>query len=139
MARGKTVYGVRIRRKGQLLLPATCTRLTDARQWAQRMEAAVSENRAVPGNAARKYTVTHLCERYRDTVMPHKRHSTTINQQHHLVWWQDCIGHMRLVEVTPAVIVQHRDTLAKTHAPGTVNRYLGTLSHVFTIGMREWG
>jgi hypothetical protein len=56
-ARGKTVYGVRVRRKGQPLLTATFERLTDARQWAQRQEAAVSENRAAPGNAARKYTV----------------------------------------------------------------------------------
>ncbi len=93
-ARGKTVYGVRVHRKGQPLLTATFERLTNARQWAQRMEAAVSENRAVPGSAARKYTVTNLFERYLDSVIPHKRPSTTINQQHHLEWWQDCIGYM---------------------------------------------
>ena len=37
-ARGKSVYGVRVRRKGQSLLTATFERLTDARQWAQHME-----------------------------------------------------------------------------------------------------
>jgi integrase len=137
-ARGKVVYGVRVRRKGQPLLTATFERLTDARQWAQRMEAAVSENRAAPGNAARKYTVSDLIERYLASVLPLKRPSTAVNQRHHLEWWQDRIGHMCLAEVTPAVIVQHRDILLKTHSPGTTNRYLGTISHAFTTAMQEW-
>jgi integrase len=137
-ARGKTVYGVRVRRKGQPLLTATFERLTDARQWAQRMEAAVSENRAAPGNAARRHTVADLIERYLEHVMPHKRPSTAVNQRHHLEWWKDRIGHLRLADVTPAVIVQHRDALLKTHSPGTANRYFGTLSHVFTTAVKEW-
>ena len=138
-ARGKVVYGVRVRRKGQPLLTATFERLTDARQWAQRMEAAVSENRAAPSNAARKHTVADLIERYLDSVMPQKRPSTVVNQRKHLSWWQDHIGLMRLVDVTPAVIVEHRDALSKTHSAGTVVRYLSTLSHAFTVAMREWG
>jgi len=49
--------------------------LTDACQWSQRMEAAVSENRAASGKAARKHTVADLIKRYLDTIMPHKRPS----------------------------------------------------------------
>ncbi|MGE3542129.1 MAG: tyrosine-type recombinase/integrase [Candidatus Tectimicrobiota bacterium] len=138
IARGKVVYGVRVRRKGQSLLTATFERLTDARQWAQRMEGAVSENRAAPGNAARKNTVADLIKRYRETVMPQKRPSTAVNQLHHLAWWQERIGHLLLIDVTPAAIVEHRDLLAKQHSPGTTNRYMSTLSHAFHVAMQEW-
>ena len=51
-ARGKLVYSVRVRRKVPPLLTATFDRLTDAKTWATRQEAAVSEYRANPGRVA---------------------------------------------------------------------------------------
>ena len=49
-ARGKTVWGAQIRRKGHPTLSATFERLTDAKQWAARQEAAISEERAPRNN-----------------------------------------------------------------------------------------
>jgi integrase len=46
---------------------------------------------------------------------------------------------MALADVTPAVIVECRGTLAKDHAPATVARYLAALSHAFTVAVKEWG
>jgi integrase len=138
MARGKTVWGVRVRRKGQSALSATFERLTDARQWAARHEAAISEARAIPGSTARRYTVTDLIERYHTTILPQKRHSTTRNQIKQLEWWKQHIGHLRLCDVTPAVLSSARDDLLQTRSPATTTRYLAALSHAFTVGMKEW-
>lgn len=58
-ARGKIVWGAQIRRKGHPTLSATFERLMDAKQWAARQEAAISEERAVPGRAARQHTIAN--------------------------------------------------------------------------------
>lgn len=137
-SRGKIVWGVQIRRKGQRSISATFERLTDAKHWAARQEAAISEARAFPGSVVRRHTVAEVIDRYRATVLPHKRPKTVINQQKHLQWWREHIGHLRLIEVTPSIITAHRDLLARDHAPATVKRYLAALSHAFTIAMREW-
>src|SRR6266446_3961398 len=137
-ARGKIVWGAQIRRKGHPTLSATFERLTDAKQWAARQEAAISEERAVPGRAARQHTVAALINRYRETILPNKRPKTIINQYKHLSWWQEALGHLRLSDVTPAIIADHRDILAQDHAPATVKRYLAALSHTFTVAVREW-
>ena len=137
-SKGKTVWGAQIRRKGQPSISATFARLTDARRWAARQEAAISEARAVPGSVARRHTVAEVVDRYCTTVLPHKRPKTIVNQQKHLGWWRDRIGYLRLIDVTPALIADHRDLLAQDHAPATVKRYLAALSHAFTMAMREW-
>jgi integrase len=112
--------------------------LTDARRWAARQEAAISEARAVPGSAARRHTVAEVVDRYCSTVLPHKRPKTIVNQRTQLAWWRDCIGHLRLIELTPSIIADHRDVLAQDRAPATVKRYVAALSHACTIAMREW-
>ena len=137
-ANGKTVYGVRVRRKGQPLLTATFERLTDAKTWATRMEAQISENRAVPGQAARRYTLADAIERYIETVMPQKRPSTRPSQLGQLTWWNTQLGHLCLVDITPAVVTKCRDTLRKELSPATTVRYLAALSHVFTVMTSEW-
>src|SRR2546422_180029 len=137
-SKGKTVWGAQIRRKGQPSLSATFERLTDARRWAARQEAAISEARAVPGSAARRHTVAEVVDRYRATVLPQKRPKTIVNQQKHLGWWRDHIGYLRLIDVTPSIITDHRDLLAQDRAPATVKRYLAALSHAFTVATREW-
>jgi integrase len=78
-----------------------------------------------------------------------------------LPWWKKNLGHLRLSDVTPAVLVEHRGKLARetytratpdskrstvrgkparqfTRSSATVNRYLANLSHVFTVARKEW-
>jgi hypothetical protein len=138
VARGKTVWGVRIRRKGQPLLTATFERLTDAKQWAARQEAAISESRAIPGSAARRHTVTDLIDRYRKSILPQKRYSTIRNQMKQLDWWQRQIGHLRLSDATPSRLSDIRDELLQSRFPATVTRYMAVLSHAFSVAMKEW-
>ena len=52
------VWLVRVRRKGHPPLAQTFERQKDGEAWAARMEAAISEERAVPGRLARRHTLT---------------------------------------------------------------------------------
>ena len=138
IAHGETVWRVRIRRKGMPTQTATFKRRTDARKWAAQMDAATMEGRSLPGTAARQYTAADLIDRYLDSILPRKRPNTIVNQKQRLGWWRDCIGHLRLSDVTPPVIAEHRDKLAETRAPATVIRYLAILGHALSIAVKEW-
>jgi integrase len=61
-------------------------------------------------------------------------------------WWKERLGSYTLIDITPALIAEARDKLAKlpsprggTMSPSTVVRYLAALSHAFTIAVKEWG
>jgi integrase len=135
---GKGVYFVRIRRKGSPTQIATFPRLADAKRWAQITETAILEGRHFPTTAAKRHTVRDLLERYRTDVLPHKRASTVYNQVYHLRWWEAQLGQYALAEITPALIVEYRDKLARTRENSTVRRYLAVLSHAFTVAVQEW-
>src|SRR5262249_26178208 len=84
-------------------------------------------------------TVNELIERYRHEVLPHKRKTTIPTQRLQLQWWQNAIGDYTLADVTPALLVTYRNTLAtEDHANSTVNRYFAVLSHAFTVAVNEW-
>jgi hypothetical protein len=68
--------------------------------------------------------------------MPYKKHSTIIGQTRQLRWWRDQLGHRTLAEITPAIIIEHRDKL--TCSGSTVHRYMAILSHAFTVATKEW-
>jgi integrase len=135
---GSKSFHVQIRLKGHTPETASCRRLTDARRWAQQTETAIREGRHFPGAAARQRTLADLIDRYSTTVLPRKRPNTIAVQRVQLAWWRQQLGHLRLAGVTPAVLAEQRDVLLRTFLPGSVNRYLACLSHVFTIACREW-
>jgi integrase len=135
---GKGVYFVRIRRKGSPTQIATFPRLADAKKWAQITETAILEGRHFPTTEAKRHTVHDLLERYRNDVLPHKRSSTIYNQVYHLRWWEAQLGHYALSAITPALIVEYRDKLARTRENSTVRRYLAVFSHAFTVAVQEW-
>ena len=136
--RGEKLYHVQVRLKGCPQQTASFPRLTDARKWAAQVESGLREGRHFPTATARRKTVGELFARYRSSVLPHKRPATIQTQRQQLAWWQDRIGHLRLLDVTPALLTQCRDALAEGHSPATVKRYLSLLNHVFAVARREW-
>lgn len=142
---GKTSYRVKIRLKGYPTQTATFERLTDARKWVQQTESAIRDGRHFKTNEAKRHTLSEAIDRYINDVIPTKP-KNTIAQVGQLKWWNGCLGSYSLADVTPALIAEYRDRLAKTstprgeyHSPATVNRYLAVLSHLFTIAIKEWG
>jgi hypothetical protein len=138
---GQTSYRAQVRRKGAAPLSATFTTLSDARKWVQVTEAAIIEGRHFKTAETKRHTLAELIDRYLADVLPHKRPSTIPDQKRQLGWWKTRLGHYALVDITPALIAEYRDTLrrgtAKRRANATVMRYLAALSHAFTMAVRE--
>jgi integrase len=141
---GAATYQAKVRLKGHPAQTATFPRLTDAKRWAQATEAAIREGRHFKTTEAKKHSLGDLLDRYAREVLPGKKDGD--HQGRQLDWWKDQIGAHALADVTPALIAETRDKLAKqpTHrgpatSPATVVRYLAALSHAFTIAVKEWG
>ena len=143
---GKVSYRVRVRVRGQERTE-TFERKTDAKLWAADVESKLKLGKRVPTSEAAKRTVGDLIDYYLDEYLPTKRRNRDEkNYRRHLEWWRDKIGSVLLMDATPVLITRQRDLLkreGKTGAPvspGTVNRYLVSLSHAFTVGEKvlEW-
>lgn len=144
-AEGNTSYRVKVRLKGYPVQSATFQRKTDAARWAQSIESSIRENRHFKTTEGKRHTAAELIDRYIHEILPHKRKSI-LDQLRQLQWWKNEIGRYTLADVTPALIVQCRDNLAKgrtrhgkSRSPATVNRYLAALSVAFTVAVKEWG
>jgi integrase len=140
---GKPSYRVKIRLKGHPTQTATFTRKTDAKRWAQQTETAIREGRYFQTIEASRHTVAELITRYIREVLPFKKSAQ--DQRCHLLWWKKEIGARLLSEITSATVAEYRDKLrseltrgSKPRSGATANRYLSSLSHVFTIAVREW-
>jgi integrase len=140
---GQTSYRAQVRRKGAPPLSATFTKLGEARKWVQVTEAAIVEGRHLPTAEAKRRTLADLIDRYLADVLPHKSASSIYMQTLQLLWWRARLGHCLLHDVTPALIAEHRDKLAREEgrrrANSTIRRYLAALSHALTVAVNEWG
>ena len=142
---GKISYRVKVRLKGFPTQNSTFDRLTDARKWAQQTESAIRDGRHFKTNESKRHVLGEAIERYISDVIPTKP-KNTVAQVGQLKWWKSHLGDYSLADITPALIAQYRDILAKSpsprgkiHSPATVNRYLAVLSHLFTMMIKEWG
>ena len=92
-------------------------------------------------------TVADMIDRYLIETLPNKRRNRDrVDVEKRLGWWKANLGEYRLANVTPALIGEYREKLAREPTrngpeknPSTVNRYLAALSHAFTTAVREWG
>lgn len=107
----------------------------DAQAWAKELERDISTG-ALHQPSQRR--VEEAIDRYLTDVLPHKAASTRKHQKAQLTWWREAIGGMKLTDVTPALIAEARDRLARKRSAGTVNRYLAILSHLFSKCAGEW-
>jgi len=101
-------------------------------------EGALRVQRHLPTLDAAHHTLGKLIERYGHEVLPTKSPRTAVNQAAQLAWWRTQFGTQRLSDVTPARLAACRDQLAVSRAPGTVNQYLASLSHAFSVAVTEW-
>lgn len=146
-----TTYRVQVRKKG-VYEAATFTKLEHAKRWASQTENAIEEGTYFATAEAKRHTVGEHLDRYVDTVLfktengemiPQRKSAS--DQKRVLLWWKGKIGDKKLSDVTPALLGEIKDELAKqptraggTMQPGTVNRYLAYLGSAFTTALREW-
>jgi integrase len=142
---GETRYRAKIRLRGYPEKSATFDKAADARTWATKIEADMRLARHLPEAVALKHTAGEMIERYITSTLESKTHKARYIaiQKSQLNWWKAQIGTYALAHVTPYVISDCIEKLAGRKynklSPGTVNRYLAALSHVFTVAMKQWG
>jgi integrase len=153
------VFHVQVRISGFPARTASFRTRAAAKKWATTVEAEMIEGRHFRSVEARRRNLGDAIDRYLRDELPKKADQTPKGQ---LLWWKDEIGHVKLGEITPALLAECRDKLltetyqrAKPGSknsglkagekarrfkrkPATVNRYLANLSSVFTIARREW-
>lgn len=145
---GEVSFNARVRLKGHPPQSQTFRRKTDAAKWAGSIEAALRESRFVASAESKRHTVAELVDDYISKVLPAKKDQRNPTRQ--LEWWKAKLGHRRLADVTPALLIEARDALAKEipephnkrktkkRSSTSVVRYMAALSHAFTIAVKEW-
>ncbi len=143
--KGHVRYQAQVRKSGHPHKSATFKRKSDAIEWAAGVETLIIHAKYFPKRKLRPHTVHDTIERYLREVMPEKRESTRESQQLLLSWWDRDIGQRNLNDVTPALLSERRQKFLATpgrnggqRSPAIANRYMATLSHVFTVAIREW-
>ena len=141
---GKTIFRAKIRLKGFPEQNASFERLTDAKRWVQQTESAIREGRHFKTTEAKRRTLGEMIDRYIADILPNKPKNQK-NRSLHLNWWKSELGKYTLADITPPIIGEYRDKLAKVttnrgalRSPSTVVRYLAALSHAFTVAVNEW-
>lgn len=137
---GKVKYQARVRLKGYPTQTATFARITDAKKWVQDTESAIREGRHFKLSEAKKRTLGEMIDRYIDLFKPEK------GRRAQLVWWKERFGGYVLADVTPSMIAKGRDELLNSNTkkgtmrgPATVVHYIAAISHVYTMGIKEFG
>lgn len=133
---GERRYRVRVRCNG-LYASKTIRNRREAERWARRMEDRADLNTLSSTTQATVRTVEQMIDKYSNEVLPDKAHNTQLSQRIQLAYWRRTLGHLTLAEATSPVIAECKQKL-KPRGNSTINSYLHTLQHCFTVAVREW-
>jgi len=134
--------------------------MKEAKAWGASTETAIRENRHFPHRRASRTSFDTLVKRYGEFLDDAKLANADARKQH-LAWFTKKFSRLTLGEVTPDRVAEARDALAaekftrgkprkdkKTgemiapaeykRSGATINRYLATLSHAFSLATKEW-
>jgi integrase len=159
-ADGTRAFHVQVRMAGFPARTASFSTKRHAERWAKTVEAEMIEGRHFRSAEARRRTLAEAIDRYLEREGPKLRdgrmHRST------LPWWREKLGHFKLCDITPPLIVQCRDKLAAEtyrrarpgakrsslkageparefkRKPNTINNYLVSLGRIFSVARREW-
>jgi hypothetical protein len=141
---GTVSYRARVRIKGHPVLIQSFASKTLAMKWKRDTESAVEQGKYEYAKPGSKNTLAELIDRYIERILPSKPKNAR-NVRQHLLWWKQELGHCLLSDIKPSLISQKRDELlsgltckGKLRSSTTVVRYLASLSHAFSIAVRDW-
>ena len=143
-----TAYRAKVRLRGFPPESATFERLTDAKEWAAKIERDMKEGRYF--GMSKRHTFKELADEYE----PHAKDKVRLD------YWRGVFGSMLLADITPDRIAKERDKLLAEETPRfatpptgdaeadakrpkakrsgpTVNRYLAALSVCLSHGVKE--
>ena len=137
---GTKRWRARVRRDGHPEYSQTFSRKTDAKVWASEIETRLDKGNEVPTKDQKRITISDVIERYITEYLPIKPHNKDAKDLSRLLReWEQEIGKVALLNLTPDMVVKIRDKLAKSDLkPATVNRKLGALSTCLGHCIKEW-
>lgn len=139
---GTSCWRAVVRIKGY---PTVCNhfdRKQEADDWAANIESQIKVGKFNFDQHKQQHTFTQLLERYiSDGALQHIRSAKDVS--HHLNYWKERMGNFALIHLTPELIGKERQLLADTptnknlkRCPATVNRYISSLSALFSYAIR---
>jgi integrase len=132
---GASTYRAQVRLKGHAPVSQSFLRVSDARQWIQKIETSMREGDYVSTNEAKKHTLSETIDRYIEDQLSEQ--GKDVQRRQKLEWFKKEIGFKRLSDVSPALISECRQKLksemvrGKPRSGSTTNRYCSQLSSVF--------
>jgi integrase len=107
--------------------------------WAREKEVQADRGDLPPDpKALERITLSHLVERYRDTVTPRKRTAAT-ERLVLTAFLRRSISSKRLSELRTADFVAYREQRLKDIKPSSLARELAPIRHMFEVARKEWG
>jgi integrase len=143
-AHGKKTHQAQVRISGYPPQTKTFASKTDARRWAQQVEVDIQTGMYIRQSQSGMKTVANVMDEYERMVLPRKKRGG-IDNVAALRYWRKHLGAYSLSTVTPKLIEDYRDRLArgiisgdKPVAAATVLRYMMALSSAFSHAV-NWG
>ena len=153
-------YREQVRVKGRSSESATFPNRKEAEAWAASIETAIREGRHFPHAAAKRTSFDALAKDYAETVLVEFDEVQRAARMLQLNWWPKQFAGKRVAEITAEAVSKARDACAaETFTRGkprkdkktreiippkeyrrsgaTVNRYIATLSHLFSFAVKE--
>jgi len=132
-------WQVQIRRAGQRSISQSFHRKKDAELWARQMEAKADWGElAADPRLLESCTLGDLVERYRDTVVVHKR-----CHEYERILLNAFLRHpicaKPLSDLSASDFAAYRDERLKEIKPSSLKRQLSPLHHMFEVARDEWG
>jgi integrase len=153
-------YRAQVRVKGRSSESATFPSRKKAEAWAASIETAIREGRHFPHAAAKRTSFDALAKDYAETVLADFDEVQCRARTLQLNWWSKQFAGKSVAEITADAVSKARDVCAaETFTRGkprkdkktgeiippkeyrrsgaTVNRYIATLSHLFSFAVKE--
>ena len=142
---GKKTHQAQVRLNGYPAQTKTFSSKTDARRWAHQTEVDIRSGMFIRRTQATTHTVADLLDEYHKKA-PLTKKAGRDTDKAALAFWRKHLGTYTLSVVTPKLVEDGRDILAresstrsKPLAPATVLRYMMRLSHAFSMAVNwQW-
>lgn len=142
-SKGKAHYRVQVRLKGYPVRMGTFETKKEAVDWARDVEDGLKKGRLGVGAADR--TFAELLDRFEEKKLAEMAR-VDHGYRGHLLWWREELGGHFARQITTSMVREAKEKLLRLPGGGgrrrgraTVNRYMTTLSTVFSLGVRlEW-
>ncbi len=142
---GELSFRARFRMQGYPERSKTFSDKDLAESWLNEHKRAATIGLHLPAYKPELKTLKDAIEKYLKQILPLKPKNAR-NTKRHLLFWIKELGDYALTAITPELIGNIRDRMlqeeispGKLRAGTTVTRYLGAISHLFSVAKNEWG